>query len=180
MRMPTPSSRRRAVTSVIWVAAFFVFGVVVAIAAVIVVREAGRMTKEPPPVLFSMDEAFDYVVENVPDEVAATLTPDDVRRILAFQSEYFKTEGCVDERSKSAHPPRRASIVGGPETVAYILERAAATGEAYIPEQVYPVIETQLEYLRAIGAVSTPADDAGRRIPLTPIRTADPDAETGA
>ena len=50
----------------------------------------------------------------------------------------------------------------------YILDRAAATGEAYIPEQVYPVIETQLEYLRAIGAVSTPVDepvDAGHRAP---------------
>ena len=44
------------------VAAFLVFGVVIAIAAVIVVREAGRMTKEPPPVLFSMDEAYDFVI----------------------------------------------------------------------------------------------------------------------
>ena len=80
------------------VAAFLVFGVVVAIAAVIVVREAGRMTKEPPPVLFSIDEAYDWVVENVPDEVAATLTPDDVRRILAFQVGVLQAEGRVDER----------------------------------------------------------------------------------
>ena len=149
------------------IAAFLVFGIVVAIAAIVVVREAGRMTKEPPPVLFSMDEAFDYVVEHVPDEVAATLTPDDVRRILAFQAEYFKQKG-VSTNGASVHPPS-VVVVGGPETVAYILERAAATGEAYIPEQVYPVVETQLEYLRAIGAVSTPVDE-----PLDP--EADPDA----
>jgi len=39
------------------------------------------------------------------------------------------------------------------------LDRAAATGEAYLPEQVYGVLETQLAYLRSIGAVGPPADD---------------------
>ena len=43
------------------------------------------------------------------------------------------------------------------------LEQAAATGEAYLPEQVYPVVETQLTYLRAIGAVgpAVDTDEAG-------------------
>ena len=48
--------------------------------------------------------------------------------------------------------------MGGVETVEYILERARNTGEAYLPEQVHAVIETQLAYLRAIGAVGPPAD----------------------
>jgi hypothetical protein len=50
-------------------------------------------------------------------------------------------------------------VIGGSETVEYIVERCAATGEAYLPEQVYGVIDTQLSYLRAIGAVGPPADD---------------------
>ena len=143
------------------VAAFLVFGVVVAIAAVIVVREAGRMTKEPPPVLFSMDEAYDFVVEHLPDIVAATLTPDDVRRILAFQWEYFRQTG-VSANGSEEHPNggvmSAAAVVGGEKEIDYILRRAAETGEAYLPEQVEPVVATQLEYLRAIGAMSTPAD----------------------
>ena len=143
------------------VAAFLVFGVVVAIAAVIVVREAGRMTKEPPPVLFSMDEAYDFVVENLPDIVAATLTPDDVRRILAFQWEYFRQTGVSANGSKE-HPAAgvmsAAAVVGGTAEIDYILRRAAETGEAYLPEQVEPVVATQLEYLRAIGAMSSPAE----------------------
>lgn len=148
------------------VAGFLVFGIVVAIAAVVVVREAGRMTKQPPPVLFSMDEAYDYVVDHVPDEVAATLTPHDVRRILAFQAEYFRKKG-VATNGSTAHPPALV-VVGGAETVEFILARAAETGEAYLPEQVYPVVETQLHYLRAIGAVSSPVDgpaDPDRRDP---------------
>jgi hypothetical protein len=50
-------------------------------------------------------------------------------------------------------------VVGGAETVGYILDRAAATGEAYLPEQVYAVVETEFEYLRVIGAVGRAADD---------------------
>jgi len=50
-------------------------------------------------------------------------------------------------------------VIGGAEAVAYIVERAASTGEAYLPEQVYGVLETQITYLRSIGAVGPPADD---------------------
>jgi hypothetical protein len=143
------------------VAGFLVFGLVIAIAAVIVVREAGRMTKEPPPVLFSMDEAYEFVVENLPDIVAATLTPDDVKRILAFQWEYFQQTGVSANGSKH-HPTAgvmsRVPIIGGDEEVDYILRRAAETGESYLPEQVEAVVATQAEYLRAIGAMSTPAE----------------------
>jgi hypothetical protein len=149
---------------VVLVAAFLVFGVVVAIAAVIVVREAGRMTKEPPPVLFSMDEAYDFVVERLPDIVAATLTPGDVRRILAFQWEYFQQTGVSANGSKH-HPTAgvmsQGAVVGGSDEVDYILRRCAETGEDYLPEQVEAVVQTQLEYLRAIGAMSTPADLVG-------------------
>ena len=40
-------------------------------------------------------------------------------------------------------------VVGGAETVDYILARAAETGEVYLPEQVHAVIAIQLAYLRA-------------------------------
>jgi len=131
------------------------FGLVVAIAAIFVVREAGRLAKDPHPTLFDMDDAYEWVVDNLPDVVAATLTPDDVKRILAFQVEYFRRQGV----SANGTLPEGAgpALVGGPETVAYILERAAETGEAYLPEQVVPVVETQLSYLRAIGAVGPAA-----------------------
>lgn len=134
---------------------FLVFGVVLAIAAALVVREAHRMSADPPPAIFDPDEAFEWVVQHVPDDVAATLTPDDVRRILDFQLEYFQRRG-VSGNGNSSHPPGPV-VVGGSETVDYILERAASTGEAYLPEQIHAVIETQLTYLRAIGAVGPQA-----------------------
>ena len=132
-----------------------VVGIACAIAAWFVIREAGRLAAEPPPPVFDMDEAFEWVVAHIPDVVAATLTSDDVRRILDFQLEFFQRKGVAGNGS-SAHPPGDV-IVGGAETVDYIVNRSAATGEEYLPEQVHAVIETQLAYLRAIGAVGDAA-----------------------
>jgi hypothetical protein len=138
------------------VAGMLVVAVVVAIAAVLVIREAGRIAKEPPPALFDLDEAHDWVVAHVPDDVAATLTSDDVRRILELQLEYFDQKG-VSGNGSGRHATGPV-VVGGAEAVAYIVDRAAATGEAYLPEQVYGVLETQIAYLRSIGAVGPQAD----------------------
>ena len=139
------------------VAGMLVIAVVVAIAAVLVIREAGRIAKEPPPALFDLDEAHDWVVAHVPDDVAATLTSDDVRRILELQLEYFDKKG-VSGNGSGPHATGPV-VVGGAEAVAYIVDRAAATGDAYLPEQVYGVLETQMAYLRSIGAVGPPAGD---------------------
>lgn len=143
------------------VVGFVVFGLVVAIAAVFVIREAGRIAQEPPPALFDLDDAYEWVVEHLPDDVAATLTPDDVRRILELQLEFFEGQGVSGNgANSSSHGP---GVVGGAEQVRYIVQRAGETGEAYLPEQVQPVVETQLSYLRAIGAIGPPArpDDPG-------------------
>ena len=139
------------------VAGMLVIAVVVGIAAVLVIREAGRIAKEPPPALFDLEEAHDWVVAHVPDDVAATLTSDDVRRILELQLEYFDKKG-VSGNGSGPHVTGPV-VIGGAEAVAYIVDRASATGEAYMPEQVYGVLETQMAYLRSIGAVGPPADD---------------------
>ena len=126
-------------------------------------REAGRIARNPPPALFDLDAAYEWVLTHLPDTVAVTLKPDDVRRILDFQVEFFKRKG-VSANGSTEYPPGTV-VIGGAETVAYILERAAATGESYLPEQVYGVLETQLAYLRAIGAVGPAAGDAGNASP---------------
>jgi hypothetical protein len=136
---------------VVLVAALLVFGIACAIAAWFVSREAARLSVEPPPPVFDMEEAYEWVVARVPDEVAATLTPADVRRILDLQLEFFRRKG-VTGNGSTAHPPGEV-VVGAAETVEYIIVRAREAGEDYLPEQIYPVVETQLAYLREIGAV---------------------------
>jgi hypothetical protein len=135
---------------------FLVVGIAIGIAAFFVAREATRIAKEPPPALYHLDDALAWVVEHLPDDVASTLTVDDVRRILEAQVEFFKRKG-VSSNGSTAYPSGPV-VIGGSETVEYVIERSGETGERYLPEQVYGVIDTQLSYLRAIGAVGPAAE----------------------
>jgi hypothetical protein len=140
-----------------WVVVFVVIGVVLAIAAGLVFREAARLSDEPPDAVFDPDDALGWVVQHLDDIVAATLTERDVERILDFQVEYFRQRG-VSHNGSRTEPD--APLVFLPEdAVSYIVDRCAATGEAYLPEQVEAVVACQLEYLRYIGAIGREADD---------------------
>jgi hypothetical protein len=132
-------------------------GVVLLIAAVAILRESHRLTARPPQPVFDLDEAIDWVVQHIADDAAATLTVDDVRQILDLQLQYFRAKG-VSGNGSTANPAATV-VVGGSETVDYILEQAAARGASFTSEQVHAVVETQLAYLRSIGAVGPRADD---------------------
>jgi hypothetical protein len=137
------------------VVGLLILGLVLAIAAAFVVREAGRIAREPPPALFDTEDALAWVVEHVPDDVAATLTVDDVRRILELQLEFLEARSTAGNgHATGADQP---VVFGDAETVSYILEQAGAAGETYLPEQIRGVLDTQLSYLRSIGAVGPPA-----------------------
>ena len=133
------------------VAALLVVGLVVAIAAVFVVREAGRIARTPPPALFDTADAYEWVVEHVPDDVAATLTAGDVRRILDFQVEFFERKGV----SPNGSTPYAGGpvVVGGAEPVAYIVERSADDRRGVPPRAgATRWSRPSSSYLRAIGA----------------------------
>jgi hypothetical protein len=132
-------------------------GLVLLIAAVAILRESHRLASLPPRPTFDPDAALEWVVQHLADDAAATLTVDDVRVILDLQLQYFKAKG-VSQNGSSANPVGPV-VVGGSETVSYILEQAAAQGTVFTAEQVHAVVETQLAYLRAIGAVGSKADD---------------------
>jgi hypothetical protein len=140
-----------------WVVGFVVVGVVLAIAAALVFREAARLHDAPPDAVFDPDDALGWVVEHLDDLVAATLTERDVARIIDFQMDYFRQRGVSHNGSRTESD---VPLVFLPEeAIAYIVDQCAATGEAYLPEQVEAVVDCQLEYLRFIGAVGREADD---------------------
>ncbi|MCL4293010.1 MAG: hypothetical protein KJ056_08255 [Acidimicrobiia bacterium] len=139
----------------VWFAGVVTAAVILAIAVFLVSREVARLRAQPPPPVFDLDEAFHWVVRHVPDDVAATLDADDVRRILDLQIEYFRRKGVSVNGSTPHH--QGPVVIGGSETIEYILDRSAGMGVTYLPEQVYAVVETQLAYLKAIGAVGSAA-----------------------
>ena len=130
---------------------------VFAIAAFVVGREARRLDAEPPRPVFDPDEAVEWVANHLPFEVSAVLSHDDVRRILDWNLQYFRSKG-VSGNGSSPHV-ETPIVVGGAETVAYVLDQASRAGADFTPEQVHAVLDAQMSYLEAIGAVGPEAGD---------------------
>ena len=132
--------------------------VVFVIAAVVIGREARRLGNVPPRPVFDFEEAVEWVCRHVSDEVAAELTPDDVRQIINWHLEYFRLKGV----SSNGHGIQSEApvVVGGAETVDFVLMRAQSAGFAYTPAQVHAVLDAQMTYLEAIGAIG-PVDPPG-------------------
>ncbi|MGI8777041.1 MAG: hypothetical protein ACR2LJ_06550 [Acidimicrobiales bacterium] len=135
---------------------FVAIALVFAIAAVVVGREARRLAAKAPGRVFEFEDAVNWVCDHVGEEVAAVLSPDDVRRILNWHLEYFRIKGVS---SNGASPNVEGPVVvSGAETVDFVLKRAEADGLDYTPSQVHAVLDAQMTYLESIGAVGPVSD----------------------
>lgn len=141
--------------AVVWGA--LVLALVLVIAAVVIGREARRLDAIAPNPVFELEAAVEWVAENLPFEVTAELSHADVRRIIDWNLEYFRTKG-VSGNGSSAHV-EGPIFVGGAETVEYVLARAEASGEQYTSAQVHAVLDAQMQYLDEIGAIGPKADE---------------------
>ena len=151
----------------IWVVGFVVVGIVLAIAAALVFREAARLSEHPPDAVFDPDDALGWVVDHLDDVAASTLTEADVKRIIDAQMEFFRQRGVSHNGTRT--PPTVPLLLEPEETIAYIVDRCGETGESYIPEQVEAVMSCQLDYLRFIGAIGRPVDDDSDSEPVDDI-----------
>jgi hypothetical protein len=131
--------------------------IVFAVAAVVIGREARRLDAVPPNPVFDIDEAVAWVADRLPYEVTAVLSHGEVRQIIDLNLEYFRTRGVSGNgHSSEIEGP---VVVGGAETVDYVLHRARALGADFTPAQVHAVLDAQMSYLEAIGAVGPEADE---------------------
>ena len=138
-----------------------VVGVLIfAIAAFVIGREARRLDAVPPKPVFDLDEAVAWVADHLPFEVSATLSYDDVRQIIDWNLEYFRSKG-VSGNGSGPHVAGPV-VVGGAETVDYVLVKAQSIGQEYTAAQVHAVLDAQMTYLEAIGAIGpeAPPDEA--------------------
>ena len=130
--------------------------VVVLVAMLAIGREAFTLGHQPQQAHFDLDEAVEFVADRLPDAVTARLTYDDVRSILRWHLEYLRDRGV---------PARRDLTRGGPvvveddEGIAFVLMRAEAEGLDVTDTEVATVLDTELAYFEAIGAIGPEVAD---------------------
>lgn len=129
------------------------------IAAVVIGREARRLAGDAPRPVFDMDEAVEWIGDRLPFDVGAQLSHDDVRQILEWSLEHFR----ASTLSPNGHGATTDGdvVVGEAETLHYVLERVRATGQDWTTAQVHAVLDAQLAYLEAIGAVGPAGREPG-------------------
>ncbi|CAN5217156.1 hypothetical protein BH24ACT1_BH24ACT1_11610 [soil metagenome] len=128
--------------------------VVFVIAAVAIGRESHRLSAQSPRPVFDLDEAVTWVAEQLPFEVSAVLSHDDVDCILHWHLEHLRrVQAEVPGGDGTGLPPSPFSVVGEQEVVERLLAQASADGFDYTLGQVQAVLEAELAYLELIGAM---------------------------
>ena len=166
--------------------AVLILGVILAIAAVLIFREAQRMQELPPLAVIDPDDAYEYVVANLDSLVAATLTHDDVRIILDAALEYLVSVGVAGSTpsegsteplvldaldfvlAKTSLPKpdsARGTRSGEALTESGDSPMVGAESEsAFLSEQIDAVLDLLTSYMSRVGAVGRPAAD-GETLP---------------
>ncbi len=153
------------------VVAAVVIGVVVVlvVALVAVGREAFTLGAQPRQALFDVDEAVDFVADELPLEVSARISYDDVRALVRFHLEHLASSGAPAERWRAGTGP--LVIVDDEEGAEVLMTRAIQAGLDLRPDDVAAVLAAELAYFEAIGAV-------GPAVP-EPLELLEGDAPTG-
>jgi hypothetical protein len=130
---------------------------VVVVALVAVGREAFTLGSQPRQALFDVDEAVDFVADQLPFEVSARITYDDVRALVRFHLEHLAALGAPAERWRAG--AGRLVIVDDEEGAEVLMTRAIETGLDLSPTDVAAVLAAELAYFEAIGAVGPPVPE---------------------
>jgi hypothetical protein len=118
--------------------------------AATVTRQTERRRPTPRRRTVDQDMVASWVTRHLPFEVGEVLSQQDVRRIIDWNLEYFRSRTTSGNgHSASVEAP---IVVAGAETVDYVLGRAGAVGTSYTPAQVHAVLAAQMSYLESIGA----------------------------
>lgn len=131
------------------------------IAAVVVGREAHRLDAVAPRVVYSLDEAVDYVSDRLPPASQARLTPAEVEQLLIFHLRWLAAKGLmpadvVDRRQDISVP----TVFSEDTLTGYLLGEADRGGVDLLDDvDAVAVVEAHLAYLEAIGAVGPEAAD---------------------
>jgi hypothetical protein len=136
---------------------------VVVIALVAVGREALTLGAQPKQAHFDLEEAVEFVADRLPEEVTARLSFDDVRSLLRWHLEYLRDRGVPVRRDQASRGG--PVVVEDDEGIAFVLGRADEDGLDVTDTEVALVLEAEVEYFEAIGAIGSPIPDLEEQPP---------------
>jgi hypothetical protein len=139
------------------IAALLVF----AIAAVIIGREARRLDSVAPRAVYELEQATQFVADNLPSETQARLTFAELRKLLVFHMRWLHDKGLqpagvVDRQQDIVDEV----VIDEQSLTAYLLDAAEKNNIEILDDvdAVY-VVKAHLKYFDAIGAIGPQSND---------------------
>ncbi len=121
---------------------------VVGIALVAVGGGVAKTARMPKQIVYDVQESIDFCAEALPDEVTATLSYDDLRRMLRLHLEWIQAYHFTPEGD-----PEGPIVFNDDDALAYVMERAAITRLPISVEHARQVLDAHLAYFQFMGAV---------------------------
>ena len=139
------------------IAALLVF----VIAAVIIGREARRLDSVAPRAVYELEQATQFVADNLPSETQARLTFAELRKLLVFHMRWLHDKGLqpagvVDRQQDIVDEV----VIDEQSLTAYLLDAAEKNNIEILDDvdAVY-VVKAHLKYFDAIGAIGPQSND---------------------
>ena len=148
-------------SAVLIVASIIAALLVFAIAAVIIGREARRLDSVAPRAVYELEQATQFVADNLPSETQARLTFAELRKLLVFHMRWLhdkglQPEGVVDRRQDIVDEV----VIDEQTLTAYLLDAAEKNNIEILDDvdAVY-VVKAHLKYFDAIGAIGPQSNE---------------------
>ncbi|GDX19031.1 hypothetical protein LBMAG06_11600 [Actinomycetes bacterium] len=148
-------------SAVLVVASIIAALLVFAIAAVIIGREARRLDSVAPRAVYELEQATQFVADNLPSETQARLTFAELRKLLVFHMRWLHDKGLqpagvVDRRQDIVDEV----VIDEQTLTAYLLDAAEKNNIEILDDvdAVY-VVKAHLKYFDAIGAIGPQSND---------------------
>ena len=148
-------------SAVLIVASIIAALLVFVIAAVIIGREARRLDSVAPRAVYELEQATQFVADNLPSETQARLTFAELRKLLVFHMRWLHDKGLqpagvVDRRQDIVDEV----VIDEQTLTAYLLDVAEKNNIEILDDvdAVY-VVKAHLKYFDAIGAIGPQSND---------------------
>ena len=159
----------------------------VGLAAYAVMRVSSRLAHTRLRTVYDLAEAVQFVADGLPDELSAKLSYDDVEAVLLWRLDHLRlrgsatygrgdmvaaeAEGRSDEsvedegnaRSDESGATNGATnevVISEDDSVDYVLAKAEKSSRDINALDVVVVLDLEGQYLRSIGALGPPAEEA--------------------
>ncbi len=148
----------------IWL--FILLGIflVVAIALAFIGSTTRRLEQNAFPVVFELEDAVDWIAEQLPVEAASQLTHDEVGMIARWWLEYFDQNGLATNHGlelgdQALSDETKEKVIEIDDAVDFVVERSLNEKQPLDSVAVVVVVDLLRIYLTEMGAITGMAEE---------------------